>query len=220
MLTQALKRIVASARLTRFGTETMRNLIRDSRYGGYCGGIVLSPQAHLGAFKTDSIYYSHLDKLFRAAGISIQPSDVLVDIGCGKGRVINYWLDLGQGNKIIGIEYNEQVATWTRNRLKSRHNVHLVTGDAVEHVPADATLLFLNNPFDAAVMQRFKDRLDEVFRDRPVTILYYNALCIDVFRKDSNWILTELRKDRTGLRYTGYVMRNRPRQVAGSGSAA
>ena len=43
-----------------------------------------------------------LPKLFNERnGTAIKSSDVLVDVGCGRGRVINWWLSLGLGNKIV-----------------------------------------------------------------------------------------------------------------------
>src|SRR5688572_19680524 len=38
------------------------------------------------------------------ARVPFKPDDVLVDIGCGEGRVINFWLSRRVKNPIIGIE--------------------------------------------------------------------------------------------------------------------
>ena len=44
------------------------------------------------------------------ARVPLTTDDVLVDVGCGEGRVINFWLSQGWKNPIIGIEVVEAVA--------------------------------------------------------------------------------------------------------------
>ena len=75
----------------------------DLRYGGYFGGKIKSRYAHLGAHDTASGHYSVLSCIFRK--YKIKDSDVLVDVGCGKGRVINWWLKQGHQNRIIGMDW-------------------------------------------------------------------------------------------------------------------
>lgn len=190
---RAIKRVYRTVTRTKFFTETLRNYVIDRQYGGYCGGILAPLKGCVGANKTQSVYYSVLDKLFCASRVNIMPTDVLVDIGCGKGRVINYWLKMGYRNKIIGIDVNETVAQWVRNRLQDYPNVTIITGDVVEHIPSDGTVFFLFNPFDATKMEEFKRALLETVKDqKSLVLIYYNDRHVNVFQTDPRFSVQDL----------------------------
>ena len=159
------------ARITRCGLELARDLILDRRYGGWCGGILRTPYPELQASSTQVPHYLQLIRLFRE--VPIKGSDVLVDVGCGKGRVINYWLHMGCKNRIVGIELNERVADRARERLKGYPNVSIVVGDVLEHIPEDATLFFLYNPFGETVMGQFRAALRRTVRNAPDLRIVY-----------------------------------------------
>ena len=59
---------------------------------------------------TSSAHYGYLGKLFSNENVPIRPDDVLVDVGSGKGRVLNFWLQKGLRNRIVGIEIDERWA--------------------------------------------------------------------------------------------------------------
>jgi len=103
----------------KLGIAPLRNVLTDRKYGGWSGGSRTSTHADLGANLFGSVHYYELPRIFSARnGLEITPSDVLVDIGCGKGRVINWWLGLGLGNRIIGLEIEELLAIEARKRLQ------------------------------------------------------------------------------------------------------
>jgi len=117
----------------------------------------------------------------------VKPCDVLVDVGCGKGRVINSWLADGYSNRMIGVELDAEIAASTRARLRHFQNVSIVCGDIVANFPDDGTLFYLFNPFDAPVMMRFKDRLKQSVSRSPIgeaTVIYYNCCHAEVFAND------------------------------------
>jgi tRNA G46 methylase TrmB len=126
------------------------------RYGGLLGGETNTRYAHIGARETANCDYEALSRIFANR---IKASDVLVDIGCGKGRVINWWLHNGCRNRIIGIELDEEIANRTRQRLRRYKNVSIITGDAIQNLTADGTLFYLYNPFKEHIMEAFKKRL-------------------------------------------------------------
>jgi SAM-dependent methyltransferase len=173
---------------TRFGTETVRNYVIDRRYGGWSGGRVNDAPVDGGLGFTAADYYM-LRRLFSPeAGIEVRPDDVLVDVGCGKGRVLNFWLDQGWTNRIVGVELNPELAEWTRRRLAPWPNVEIVCADATKHVPTDGTIFFLFNPFGERLLRQFKDSLVETFGPAaPITIVYYFALKAHVFAEDPLW---------------------------------
>lgn len=163
--------------------RVVRNAVMDYRYGGLLGGAYLSPHV------TSNSDYVGLSYIFENR---IKASDVLVDIGCGTGRVINWWLSHAPHNRMIGIELDEELANLTRQRLRNYKNVTIIAGDAVQNIPPDGTLFYLYNPFGREVMEAFKKRLFNLFGDRhEITVLYYNCKHLDIFEKDPAWI-TEL----------------------------
>jgi SAM-dependent methyltransferase len=126
-------------------------------------------------------------------GDRLQPSDVLVDIGCGKGRVINWWLSRELGNRIVGVEVNKAVAQMTQRRLKRHKNVKIVCGDALKNLPEDGTIFYLFNPFDRPWVAALKDRLAILFGSgERRTIFYYNCVHADVFKEGPDWIVEEV----------------------------
>jgi SAM-dependent methyltransferase len=156
----------------------------DLRYGRVLSGSVPTRYAHLGAHSTENSSYSSLDVMFEGR---IRPDDVLVDIGCGKGRVINWWLSQGLCNRMVGIELDEQIAQQTRRRLRQFANVEIINGNAVSLIPEDATLLYLYNPFDADVMRSLKCRLKNILiqtNKTKITVVYFNCKHLDVFGCD------------------------------------
>jgi hypothetical protein len=206
---------------TRCGLELLRNWLVDRKYGGSCGGAYPTRFEGLGAKGTSSIDYYQLSRIFHEMnGVIIKESDVLVDVGCGKGRVINWWLHQGLRNKIVGIELDERFARPTAERLKPYDNVRIICGNALDNIPEDGTIFFLFNPFHAPVVAAFKDRLYSMFRDRGnVTVVYYRCLYVDHFQNDPNWVV-EFQRSRTF--YRAAVIRLRgdvSRAEAGTGVA-
>lgn len=160
------------------------NLALDLRFGGFLGGSQRSRDA--GATWVVNTDYAVMPQIF---GDRVRPEDVLVDVGCGKGRVINWWLHQGYGNRMIGLELVPEVAERTRARLRKHRNITIVTGDAIDNLPAVGTLFYLFNPFsDEAGTQRFMDRFRELFTRRPgVRAFYYNPVFAELFRRSHDW---------------------------------
>jgi SAM-dependent methyltransferase len=162
--------------------------ILDLRYGGYFGGKIKTRYEHLGANDTASGHYSVLTCIFRK--YKIRDSDVLVDVGCGKGRVINWWLKQGHQNRMIGLELDETVACQARKRFERYKNVEIIYCNARESIPEDGTVFFLYNPFDRSTTRAFKDRLKEKVRNKDrLRIIYANCEHLDAFSGDPDWII-------------------------------
>jgi len=159
--------------------------VLDLRYGGLLMGGLTSRYADQGANEVNNSDYGVLANVFRGR---ISDDDVLVDLGCGKGRVINAWLHLGYQNPMVGVELDPEVAARTRKRLARFDNVTIITGDAIEYIPTDGTVFFLYNPFDRPVWVRLKSRLEALFpKGSGVTLLYLKAEHADVFADDPKW---------------------------------
>jgi SAM-dependent methyltransferase len=163
------------------------NAVRDLRYGGFLGGTIHTRSPHLEANDIANSDYDHLQQLF--AEVQIGPDDVLVDVGCGKGRAINWFLSRYPNNKVYGIELDAEVCARTRARLRRFSNVNILCGDAIELLPSDGTVFYLYNPFGESVMRKFISKVLEPPRThaRRTTIVYSCAQWLDMFRSDPNF---------------------------------
>jgi len=126
----------------------------------------------------DPISYPGLKCIQEKVGIA--EGEVLVDIGCGRGRAICLFSRLPAVARCIGIEYHLGHA---RIAQKNAHNVRggvapitVIHGDAAEQSYDDTTLIFLFNPFGEATMRRTIDRIGLSLqeRPRPIRLVYVN----------------------------------------------
>lgn len=186
----------------------------DRRFGGWCGGVIASPFAARGATRTESGDYQTFARLFSHPLVGIGASDVLVDVGCGKGRVINQWLRSGFRNRIVGLELTPAVGEWTKARLARFENVEIIVGDAIETFPAAGTVFFLFNPFGRETMEEFARQLTLRVDTKALRIVYLNARQMDVFDRAS-WDVRELE---TGSPDTAFLIRHVHGVSAGSRS--
>jgi SAM-dependent methyltransferase len=188
LLRTRAQRLLVRAREERLGLRPVYEAAVDLRYGGWCGGREPNPFAAQGAVQVQSTHYDTLSRIFRESGIRVSPEDVLVDVGCGKGRVINWWLSQGWRNPMVGLELLEAVAERTRARLARFPNVRVIAGDAVENLPAEGTLFYLYNPFGAERVGAMAARLAEGARTpERVRVLYLNPRYLDAFTADPRW---------------------------------
>lgn len=118
--------------------------------------------------------------------VNINSEDVLVDVGCGKGRVINYWLSRGYPNKIIGLELDPTVAEQTTRQFSQRKQVNIIAGDAVSQLPVDGTVFYFYNPFSWDKVVEFEAKLATLTERRQVTVIYYNPKSLAAF-PDRRW---------------------------------
>ena len=115
---------------------------------------------------------------------------MIVDVGCGKGRSLNWLLDRFPANGIDGIELDPEICAATARRLRRRRERHGRLRRRTELLPPEGTIFYLFNPFDGAVMSRFAAALLE--RGRPATIVYYSAKFLEPFRADARFSVREL----------------------------
>src|SRR5579884_3532730 len=178
-----VRRLVRLApRMMRRAPKIVRNAVRDLRYGSFLGGTVRTRYAHLGAHDVGNVEYEDLPPLFAPA--DVQPDDVIVDVGAGKGRSINWLLERYPRNRIVGIELAPEIAAQTARRLRRFGNVSIVAGDATELLPSDGTVFYLFNPFDASVMRRFIDAFLADGMSPRRRIVYHNCKDVALFRDD------------------------------------
>jgi SAM-dependent methyltransferase len=169
-------------------SSQLKTMSLDLLYSGrLLGGNENSSFKHLGANDVYHTDYTAFSFIFR--NIAVQPNDVLVDVGCGKGRVINYWLSQNYPNKLIGLELDPTIAKRTASQYRNRPNVTIITGDAVASLPDEGTLFYFYNPFSPEKFAELEQHLSSLAQDKPVTIVYYNPKSVAVFDNDP-WDIT------------------------------
>ena len=192
-----MERIINLLKLSRL-IRAIRYVAWDIKYGSWYLGAKLinigkgdSSKGWHGAQSSD---YDALSKMF--AEISIRKEDVIVDVGCGRGRLFNYLLSQGIKNKLIGIEVDPAIAEFTRQRLRKHKQVEIVVAD-VENDNAllsSGTIFYLFNPFTDRIVQKFADHLAEKIKkgdfnknDRPIIVYYNCSSRLYIFEANPLW---------------------------------
>ncbi len=198
---------------TRIGEEGIRNTIRyighvgfyslndylldtylDYKYSGrMLHGNHKTHFKNLGSNDTYHTSYSAMPLIFKF--IQIKPDDVLVDVGCGKGRVINYWLNMECKNDIIGLELDPDIAERTARQFTKWSNVKIIQGDAVANLPDNGTLFYFYNPFSENIVRLFERKVAAISENRPVNIIYYNPKSVHIF-DNGNWDIKQINFER------------------------
>jgi SAM-dependent methyltransferase len=176
----------AGRTIRHFFTAVLPKIYIDLRYGGrYARDL---PDLNKDSGQHALIHSNLTDLRYVFSHIDIRRDDVLVDVGCGAGRVLNYWLSLGLPNKLIGIEYNDDVAQRANHAYARRPNVEILSGDAAALAPScGGTLFYFFNPFMPEGVRRF----EEGMRGKPIRILYYYPRYLQPFENDA-WRITHI----------------------------
>ena len=118
--------------------------------------------------------YSVLERL--AASDLISAENVVLDYGCGKGRV-DFFLSYRTRANTIGIEYDariHQAALENRNSVISRVKPRFVLTGAEEYpVPLEVDRCYFFNPFSLEILQKVMARILESYYEDPREIFLF-----------------------------------------------
>lgn len=133
-------------------------------------------------YTATSFLYNHTLKGFLRR--QDHTGDRIIDVGCGKGRMLVFFNSFGF-SKADGLEYSPELAEIARNNMKTlRLPCEVFTGDALLFDGYDVyNWFYLFNPFSRELMSQFADRLKESLQRRPrrITILYTHPASESVF---------------------------------------
>ena len=121
--------------------------------------------------------YSVLERL--ADSGLIGKDDVILDYGCGKGRV-GFFLSHRAKVKSIGIEYDERIYEGAlENQKTARTKANFVLSRAEEYeVPAEVNRCYFFNPFSVEILHKVMARICDSWYDSPREVFlffYYPA---------------------------------------------
>ena len=124
-----------------------------------------------------------LRKLFKA--LRIQPGKVLVDLGCGKGRVLLIASEFGF-KEVRGVEISPLLCDIAKNNCsiyKARTNTNadfaILESDVLDYrIKDDEDVFFLFNPFDAYILKQVLQNILASLqrRKRKIWIIYRFAV--------------------------------------------
>ena len=111
----------------------------------------------------------------------IKKDDVVVDYGCGKGR-IGFFLNNHVGCKVIGVDHSERllkVANKNLERYGDNGDILFVHSKAEEYIPDGANCFYFFNPFSTKIFRQVLKRIEESKEKNPREILiffYYSTI--------------------------------------------
>ncbi|MBQ7915559.1 MAG: methyltransferase domain-containing protein [Firmicutes bacterium] len=107
----------------------------------------------------------------------IQSEDVVIDYGCGKGRV-GFFLAQEVGCRIIGVEYNPEIyaqaiANWEMYRKKAQTEFVCANGESYKITEGNCFYFF--NPFSIEIFKGVMGRIMESYYEnpRPMQLFFY-----------------------------------------------
>lgn len=116
--------------------------------------------------------YCVLERL--AASGLIGENDVVLDYGCGKGRV-DFFLTAQTGARSVGIEYDERIyqnAIENQNTAIVKPKFILTRAEAYE-VPPEVNRCYFFNPFSVEILHKVMARIVEGYYEAPREIFLF-----------------------------------------------
>lgn len=118
--------------------------------------------------------YSVLERLANSG--FIRKKDVVLDYGCGKGRV-DFFLPYQTKASTIGIEYDERIYQRAiENQLSavSKAKTEFVLARAEEYeVPSEVNCCYFFNPFSVELLRKVMARIAQSYYENPREILLF-----------------------------------------------
>lgn len=127
----------------------------------------------------DPTPYIVLEKLVKLD--MIKEDDILVDYGCGKGR-IEFFINNQIGCKTIGIDHSKRLLKKAENNLEKygkTEDIKFIHSKAEEYNPNDATCFYLFNPFSTKIFRQVLRKIIESKERNPREIMiffYYSTI--------------------------------------------
>jgi len=131
--------------------------------------------SHASAYQ--AVWCRHLRELFREARKTGDKFEYFIDVGSGKGKACFFASQAGMFDKVIGVEFSAPLVEIAQANLArfGKSNIAFLNTDATHYdLPAGRSLVFLFNPFDDVILERFISNNIELFRKHRSVIAYSN----------------------------------------------
>lgn len=156
----------------------------------------------------------HAKEIFDS--LILNGEDKLLDIGCGKGVVLRVAAEY-PFQEIAGIDIDARLID-----IAVRNFQVLGMGDKVSCTRINATkfkeynkynIFFMYNPFSGPVMEKVIEKLLKVSEKKAITIIYYNPVYLELFRKKGKVTVLKQLYDKT-KNYNTCIFTLKPMQEA------
>ncbi len=124
-------------------------------------------------FGYDPTPYNVLEELVRRGWL--KEEDVLLDYGCGKGRV-GFFLNNQVGCSIIGLDHNKgrlKSAAANLENYGDNGRIRFVESKAEDFNPVEANCFYFFNPFSVRIFQKVLKRIKDSHREKPREIFIF-----------------------------------------------
>ena len=111
--------------------------------------------------------YTVLERLAESGYLN--KDNILIDYGCGKGRV-GFFLHYASGCKSIGLEYDHEIylqAEANKNSAAKGNGILFYYADAAEFPVEDADSFYFFNPFSVEILKSVMGRITESYYANP-----------------------------------------------------
>jgi SAM-dependent methyltransferase len=156
--------------------------------------------------------YASIDLILSAAQLRT-PGRVVLDYGCGMGRVLAEAARYPCA-RVVGVEYNETLVMQARKNLDTiRHSlcckcVDVILCDATEYVvPDDVNVIIMNNPFRGTLLRQVALRIRESLHRCPRRLKLFHVTNDDAPCFGKEMSNTSPLRERTLGVYSGMVLR-------------
>ena len=121
--------------------------------------------------------------------VKISADDKIIDIGCGKGRVLAYLLSKNCPCQMYGIEENKTFANACNEWAKRYNNTHVICSDVFSIDYDNYSVLYLNRSFPGQESFDFIHLLEEQVK-HPITVVHpFDQSCESIFENRPGWEL-------------------------------
>lgn len=135
-----------------------------------------------GAEATQSSDYRCLDRIFKKH-VPLTEKDVLLDVGCGEGRVLTYLYLHKAKCRLMGVELDPDVAATAQKRVENCPGIQIRCANILEakDLMQQVTVYYLFNPFNGKIFSKFIGALEKEV-PHPIRLVYlfdYYAAYLD-----------------------------------------
>lgn len=149
------------------------NAAEESRDLAFCGMNLAEPGetrfAPEGAHDPTATCYFVLDQMF--GNFNFTADSHLLDVGCGAGRALAYFVQQGFSGKATGVELDPDLANKALSWANEHANVEVINGSVLDIPLGRYTDFYLFNPFDSYVLEEFIEKIESEVRGR-VTVVH------------------------------------------------
>jgi SAM-dependent methyltransferase len=149
----------------------LANNAEDRWLGTSTGGIAQTDK--VGAVHYATVSYADTRRVLRA--IDLRPSDIFIDVGAGKGRVLCLAAQIRM-RQVVGVEYSAELVRIAKQnvyRMRGKQTPVEICSQAAEDFDySAATVLYFFNPFEAYILDIVLRKLDIDRAGRPLRLAF------------------------------------------------